>query len=670
MKSALALVLLAGTALVAPSLGAFRARPVLLELGPNDRDYVQGFREEWERQGQTRFHWTSPAARVRLPVRLRGEGHLLRMRVRRHFVEPAHVRLSVEGRTVGAPFDLQADTRVPYRVLELPLPPLAGRDPFVLMIEAPSENPRPLGIAIDWMEIERRGEDARVLPPPGMAWRLALVVAAAFLALRVAGAPLGLAAGFASSLVLAGGLGTWWDLIAAERILREGLLPFVTVSAVVAALGAWPRARAALGLPTPRWAGALAAVVLAALAVRLILLLHPQFYYPDVRIHAAFAWQLFRRGPVAFLQEFTANQYRFSLGLQLENGHWYAFPYPPAFYALCWPLLRFAGLRPEVAVSILAAAVNSLEAMLIFGIARRLRFGAGVALAASLAHPLLPLFLARLTLAYFPALVGHFMDMAVVFYLLARHDRLDRPRVVLALGSLLALALLTYTQSLLNFGILLPLLLVVEIALDRTPGARRRQVGLAAAGALGLLLSLAVFYGRYVPIFLDMHRGVPMAEEQILLEKWKRAPALPEEEARPQEPEDPYAQPSFNPWRGMRKAAWRLWVFYGAFSPIVIAGLLLLLRSSTGPQVRFIAVWASMYLILNLASGGLPGPNLFRYNKDHEIVAPLFCMALGAVGFWLWQRARVLGVVFAAGYVAFGVVRAVGYLTEKFVLER
>ena len=58
-----------------------------------------------------------------------------------------------------------------------------------------------------------------------------------------------------------------------------------------------------------------------------------------------------------FLEEFTANQYRFSLGLQMENGHWYAFPYPPAFYVFTWPLIRLARYRPEVAVSIVGAVV-------------------------------------------------------------------------------------------------------------------------------------------------------------------------------------------------------------------------------------------------------------------------------------------------------------------------
>ena len=117
-------------------------------------------------------------------------------------------------------------------------------------------------------------------------------------------------------------------------------------------LARWPRTRRALEITETRVAGALVIIVLAALALRLVILLHPQFYYPDVRVHALFAWQLARRGLVAFLRNFTENQFRYSLGLQMENGHWYAFPYPPLFYVLCWPLVTLARMRPEVAVSV------------------------------------------------------------------------------------------------------------------------------------------------------------------------------------------------------------------------------------------------------------------------------------------------------------------------------
>src|SRR4029079_11699354 len=74
---------------------------------------------------------------------------------------------------------------------------------------------------------------------------------------------------------------------------------------------------------SPSWPPPLRSVILPlpALALRLVILLHPQFYYPDVRVHALFAWQLGRRGLVGFLRHFTEDQVRFRLGLASENGH-------------------------------------------------------------------------------------------------------------------------------------------------------------------------------------------------------------------------------------------------------------------------------------------------------------------------------------------------------------
>jgi hypothetical protein len=74
--------------------------------------------------------------------------------------------------------------------------------------------------------------------------------------------------------------------------------------------------------------------------------------------------------------------------------------------------------------------------------------------------------------------------------------------------------------------------------------------------------------------------------------------------------------------------------------------------------------------LLNLASGGLPGPNLVRYNKDLEVVAPLFCLALASAGVWLATIARPLGLLYATAYWWWAGTRAARYLTEKFVLER
>jgi hypothetical protein len=661
---------MAAAAWAAPLLALRFARPAVVNFGPNDGVYAEGFREGWEREGHTRFHWTTTASTVRLPLKVSGDGHVVRMRLRRHFVEPARVTLRVEGRPVAA-FDIQADTRTPYRVLEFALSPLAGRGPFALQIHTASAHPSPLGVAMDWLEVERRGPGARFALLPGGRAAAIAVVLTAFAAVLCAGGAFVLALACALALLGAILTGLFADVLATERILRDGWSAFVTTAVATALLARAARTRRALGIASGPVASALTAFVLCALAVRLVLLLHPGFFYPDVRVHAMFAWQLARHGLDRFLSEFTASQFRYSLGLQYENGHWYAFPYPPLFYLLCWPLVRLFRMAPEVAVSLLAAVVNSFETLLVYGIARRLRLSVALGVTAAAAVPLLPIFLARLSLAYFPALVGHFVDTLVIAYLLARLDALDRPRTVLTLAALLALALLTYTQSLLNFGILLPLFLLAQVVADRAAGARRRQLGLLGAGALGVTLSLAVFYGRYIPVFLDMQRGVPMAEEQILLDQMEaraRLASAVDEASEP--PDDPYAGPGWDLLRGLRKAGWRLYVFYGLFAPILIAGVLLLARSTEDGYRRFVCVWAVTYVLLNLASGGLPGPNLVRYNKDLEVVAPLCCLALASVALWLATLARPLALLYATGYWWWAGTRAARYLTEKFVLER
>src|SRR5258707_11549765 len=106
----------AGAALVLPWMAARHARPAVVNFGPNDVDYVSGFREDWERDRATRFHWTTPHASVRLPLRIAGEGSRLTLRARRHLIEPATVTIRAEGRMVST-FEIQADPHLAYRVI-------------------------------------------------------------------------------------------------------------------------------------------------------------------------------------------------------------------------------------------------------------------------------------------------------------------------------------------------------------------------------------------------------------------------------------------------------------------------------------------------------------------------------------------------------------------------
>jgi hypothetical protein len=655
--------LLAVAGALGPALAARWARPAIIEFGPNDVTYTTGFREGWERDGLTRFRWTGPHATVTVPVGV-DAGARLRARLRRHLVEPAEVTLSVAGAKVSR-FAIQADVRTPYRTIDVPLS-AAIASPVVVTIQSVSVNPRPLGVALDWMEIVAGAGGFRLAAAHLL--RLALIVAAAFAAGRLSGVPRLWSALHAVAMMVSATAGTAWDVIASERIASEGAVLYCAVAAlaVLAARSSW--VRVSLRLESPRAAGALTVIALAALAVRLVLVLHPQFYYPDVKVHALFAWQLARHGLARFLQEFTANQYRFSLGLQMEKGHWYAFPYPPLFYMICWPFIRMMRYRPEVAVAVVAAIANSVETWIVFGMARRLRCGTMTALAAAGAAILLPIFTARLTLAYFPALVGHAVDMVVLLVVLAHLPELGRRRVVAGLSVAIAVALLTYTQSVLNFAVLVPLIVLAHLLVDHGDDVRRRMAGLVAATALGGAIALAVFYGRYVPIFIGMQRGIPMAEERILLEK----PAVPAAEAPVQveEPDDPYAGPRFDAFRGVRKAGWRMYVFYSWLAPVIVLGVFLLWRAQDASRAAFVAAWGATYLVLNFASGSLPGPNLVRYNKDLEVVAPLFCIALATIGQALWRRSRAAAWAFAIAYAAFGTWRAAIYLTTKFVLER
>jgi len=226
----------------------------------------------------------------------------------------------------------------------------------------------------------------------------------------------------------------------------------------------------------------------------------------------------------------------------------------------------------------------------------------------------------------------------------------------------LAATLLTYTQGLINFGLWLPAFLLLEIIFDRTPPARRRQLGLVLAGALGLLASVALFYARYVPVVIQIQRGEPMKGEQIKLDLDRMRGPQPAAEHE----EDPDVGSTINPWRGVHKAARRLIIFYGVFALPVVAGFWLVLRRQAGSLARLVGTWGATYLLLNLVSAGLPSPNLFRYNKDLEIVAPLACLALAAAFEWTWRRARWLGLPLAASWLAFAGLRAWTALVTRF----
>ncbi|MCM2254293.1 MAG: hypothetical protein NDJ94_01360 [Vicinamibacteria bacterium] len=649
---ALAAAVLAVAGLAA---GLRQARPLVLDLGPNDAAQLAGFREDWEREGSVAFRWTTLRSEVRFPFALAEPGGRVVLRYRRHFDDPARVRIVSAGATV-VQFEARADRKSPYLELEAPLG--ATRGPLTLVFESHVTNERPLGIALDWVRVEGRGGYQTT---GSLSVAVALLAAGTVLLVAAAGAP-ALPAAAAGLLVAAAiGLGGWWDPMALDRIVQGGLAPWLLTGAAAVLLlrarpsSAWLRVEVA-------HRPALLALALVALAVRLVLVLHPRFYYPDVRTHALFAGQLARHGLERFLQGFTENQFRYSLGIQLEGDHWYAFPYPPLFYVFAQPLIGLFRLAPELAVSALPAMVNALEVLLVYALARRLAAVAPLRAAALVV--VLPIFLARASLALFPALVGHALDTLLLVCLLDLFQA-ARPRVRSGVvsGLLLATALLAYTQGVLNFGLLLPLVLAWDFFADRTPTGRDRQRALLTAGVLGVTLAAGLFYARYVPVFVDMQRGIPQPEERIWLELQERR-ALQGDDDQPEEPNDPYAAPTFEATRGLAKAGSRLWIFWGPFALLLPVGVGLLAAGEAAASRRFLIAWASLYIVLNFASGSLPGPNLFRHSKDVEVVAPLCALSLSLAGSGPRSRLawRAVWMAFVV-YAAWRVVEIYGRIT-------
>jgi hypothetical protein len=136
--------------------------------------------------------------------------------------------------------------------------------------------------------------------------------------------------------------------------------------------------------------------------------------------------------------------------------------------------------------------------------------------------PLLPLFLARLTLGYFPALFGHAFDALVLAWLLARRGSLTSRGSWLSLAALLALAFLAYTQSALNLLIVFGLFCAIDLARERSRAALSRTLALALAFGLAGVIAFGAFYFRYLPMLDAMRSGQPVPQERVLLERLER----------------------------------------------------------------------------------------------------------------------------------------------------
>lgn len=611
---------------------------IFLDFGPNDTRYVAGFREEFEIDEPTLIHWSTTRSTVRLPFSIRGPYDVV-LRFKRHVGAPAEVRFFLDS-------ELVKTIHVPQQDFTLETLRSSGTSgEFQLALVSKSNDPRPLGIALDWMLVRPACSFGALLPAPtAFAWLLSWVLAF-YLVPRLLGI------GRRTALLI--GLGAMAALSSAAA--ANPLWPVHVCSTLglryhglALALSAFFRIRrrsegSFFSRPEAKWA---ALIVLFGSAIRLFALFHPDFYYPDVRTHSKFVSLIWTEGLSGFFNGYIENQHRHLLGLQLVGKEWLAFPYPPLLYLSVYPL-SLLQLPVEDWMKLLPTVLVAIEALALFPLGQRLGLSPRAALIAVALHASARVVGFRLAVASYAALLGHFCDTLLVLYLVLFFERLGRPVYGAGICLLVAVSLLSYAGSALVLGLFVPLL-CLTLLVTRQPW--ERAAAIAAWALAGALVALVSFYGQYVPELLG-DRGFTSAsglETRGLL--------------------DLRLTPLDALWMSVHRAR----LFYLApFGLVLVCGLAMMARSDAPILGKALAFAASgTFLGLNFLRSGLGATHIFQFSKDDLVILPVMVLVVGAAVDRLAQR-RAAGKWLAAGvvvlWVGWGVFGLASDVRSRFI---
>jgi hypothetical protein len=582
---------------------------VVLQLGPNDHRYLQGFASHYEVEGgAVGWRWTTYHARIDLPLSVEGEAELL-YRFSRVFGETAEAEVSLSGSTIDR-FTARGGAVETRRVL---LPALAPT-PLSLGFDVDSHERRNLGLKLDWVAIAP-GPQARLrlLGKP----RVAAGLLAAFLFALYRFGGLGLKASLAWSLLYMGAVVAAMerDLFGLSHVLAALALPLVVLSM---AAGVYLRRR-------PKGAAVLPLFV-AAYLLRGYGLFHPQSFYGDVA-NARDYVEVFRETSGSLAERGVETQKRTNVGYpRIVSGKAYAFPYSPLYF-LPFGLARTPG-GIEDAVRHTGLAASALTMLPLFWLAST-AFSPGAGVAASFLWIFSPPVFSRLLLALHATVVGSFLDtLAIAAVLALSFEPRSRKRLGAVFGAALA-SLLAYTSSLFSMGAFF----LFESLLERKLAIRLLAVVAVASG-----VTVAWLYWPFLTAFFG----------EIL-------PALASGVAKP--PSDSASQP-------VRTALSRIPLFYGfLYPPLALAGLWIARRTKDPRPFRVLAAWGLAFLLMVClrAFGG----GVFKDIKEIELAAPLVAILTGASLHAIGGRGhvgRVAAVALAGALALFGLARYGTYL--------
>jgi hypothetical protein len=638
-----ALLLLSAGVLV----GAFQVPgEIFLDFGPNDRRYVSGFREDFEIDEPTLIHWSQDRARVRLPFYLRSP-YEVTLRFKRHIEKPAEVRLFLDGEPVESFTAPQQDFTV--RRFRNPAP--AG-GAFEIGVVTTSEDPRPLGIALDWMSLRPEPGALAVIPTSAALAAMLSWVAAFYLLPSALGLSnrFALAMGAAATTLLAAAtlIHKLWPVHAAMTLgLRAHVATFLLVIFFLRRRG---KSTSLFHHPLARWAVLVACV---GMTLRLFALFHPDFYYPDVRTHSKFVSLIWTEGLSDFFSSYIENQHRHLLGLQYVSGRWAAFPYPPLLYLTIYPL-SLLQLPVEDWMKLVPAFLLAVESLVLFAIAGRLGVDPRTAVAAVLLHSTARVLSFRLAVASYASLFGHFWDMLAALYVVWFFDRLARPLYGAGLALLVAISILSYAGSVLTLGIFAPILSLAVLFSRRTRPSRATAAALAGFSLAGALAAAGIFYLQYVPELLGSREAAGSSADTGLAS---------------------LVEARLTPLAALAMAFYRLQLFYAW--PYAVLGIALLAwffwKRGGGLHpvaVPFAVAASGTYLGMNFLRAGLGSTHIFQFSKDDLVILPLVALLVGGLVRALWERgslSRALAVAILLGWVTFGLFSLARDVERRFV---
>ncbi len=598
-------------------------RRVELNLGPGDSRFVRGFEANSDVEDKVGWHWTTYDAEVDLPFVARGAGLGATLRYARMFGEEAVVEVSV-GSVRTPQFRARGGE---IRSTTLTAQGVSG--PLLVGIRTDSHERRNMGLRMDRLLI-----DVRAGPPLRLtleaAARPIVVGVLLFAGLLVLGASPLAAGGFTLLAAVGFAARASVDLFAAWRQTQSAPAMLVVSVAVLRLARPVMVRHGGLARSAAIW---LASGALVTMLFRLVLVSHPDFYYPDLLTHTRVVEAIRAQGPAFFLNpaESLSEQKAWTKPVL---GSVSALPYAVVFHT---PFAILAGafdLSIDSIETTLKAA-SSLISVLPILISGVLAVRFGLPPLAALALAVIPTYTSRLSFALLPALTGHVFDLIVLVTLAAAMPEKRSPsnRGALPVFAALLAGHLAYTSSVVNEGLLMAVLVILVLATGRPGLSSAGRLVLAEAGAA--LLAFALYYRHFV--------GDVVALGSRLLGIGPPAPWGTSASEYPIE--------SFWGLLIERTDSFFGWPWLGLF----VAGLFLAGAAFRGSVIP--RAWLLAFLGLILLRAKIP--DVFRYGHETLFLTPLVALLAGSALILAWQRGGVarwasVGAGIALSIVSFG----------------